>query len=95
MSRDKVVEEAIKTKGGSIKPYFSGQTTAVITKDATSAVTKVIRQALESVPPIPIYTMAALRSALDTALFGSGLAKDRAANALTTVMIPEALDYPI
>ena len=37
----------------------------------------------------------ALRSALDTALFGSGLAKDRAANALTTVMIPEALDYPI
>jgi hypothetical protein len=25
---------------------------------------------------------------------GAGLSKDRAAQALTTVMIPEALDYP-
>ena len=37
----------------------------------------------------------ALRTKLDTAVCGTGLAKDRAANALTTVMIPEALDYPI
>ena len=36
-----------------------------------------------------------LRSKLDGRLYGYGLAKDRAANALTSVMIPEALDYPI
>ncbi|MCX6876292.1 MAG: acyl-CoA/acyl-ACP dehydrogenase [Verrucomicrobia bacterium] len=35
-----------------------------------------------------------MRSKLDGCLYGFGLAKDRAANALTTVMIPEALDYP-
>ena len=32
--------------------------------------------------------------ALDGCLTGSQLAKDRAAEALTKVMIPEALDYP-
>lgn len=37
---------------------------------------------------------AALRAALDEALAGTRLAKDRAANCLATVMIPEALDYP-
>ena len=37
----------------------------------------------------------ALRSALDEALAGTRLAKDRAAKCLTTVMIPEALDYPM
>ena len=37
---------------------------------------------------------AALRNALDEALAGTRLAKDRAAKCLTTVMIPEALDYP-
>lgn len=37
---------------------------------------------------------ATLRLALDEALAGTRLAKDRAARALTTVMIPEALDYP-
>lgn len=36
-----------------------------------------------------------MRSQLDSCLYGFGLAKDRAANALTSVMIPEALDYPI
>ncbi len=36
---------------------------------------------------------AALRNALDEALAGTRLAKDRAAKCLTTVMIPEALDY--
>ena len=36
-----------------------------------------------------------LRSKLDTCLTGSRLAKDRAADALTKVMIPEALDYPL
>jgi alkylation response protein AidB-like acyl-CoA dehydrogenase len=35
-----------------------------------------------------------LRSRLDGCLTGSQLAKDRAAEALTKVMIPEALDYP-
>ena len=38
---------------------------------------------------------AALRNALDEALAGTRLAKDRAAKALTTIMIPEALDYPL
>jgi alkylation response protein AidB-like acyl-CoA dehydrogenase len=37
----------------------------------------------------------ALRLRLDRALAGSRLAKDRAADALTRVMIPEALDYPV
>ena len=35
-----------------------------------------------------------LRNKLDACLTGVRLAKDRAANALTEVMIPEALDYP-
>lgn len=35
-----------------------------------------------------------LRMRLDGCLTGSQLAKERAADALTTVMIPEALDYP-
>jgi hypothetical protein len=35
-----------------------------------------------------------LRRRLDGCLTGSRLAKDRAAQSLTTVMIPEALDYP-
>jgi len=36
----------------------------------------------------------ALRGAMERLIAGSGLAKDRAANALTGVMIPETLDYP-
>lgn len=36
-----------------------------------------------------------LRAKLDASLAGSRLAKDRAAEALTQVMIPEALDYPV
>jgi len=36
-----------------------------------------------------------LRAKLDGCLTGSRLAKDRAADALTKVMIPEALDYPV
>jgi len=35
-----------------------------------------------------------LRVRMDGCLTGSQLAKDRAAEALTKVMIPEALDYP-
>ncbi len=35
------------------------------------------------------------RAKLDASLAGSRLAKDRAADALTQVMIPEALDYPV
>ncbi len=38
-------------------------------------------------------TFATLRGKLDEALAGTRLAKDRAAKVLTTVMIPEALDY--
>ena len=38
---------------------------------------------------------AALRAKLDESLAGTSLAKDRAAKALTTIMIPEALDYPL
>ena len=38
---------------------------------------------------------AALRNVLDESLAGTRLAKDRAAKALTTIMIPEALDYPM
>ncbi len=38
-------------------------------------------------------TFAMLRGKLDEALAGTRLAKDRAAKVLTTVMIPEALDY--
>ncbi|MCX7887238.1 MAG: hypothetical protein N3B01_08330 [Verrucomicrobiae bacterium] len=37
---------------------------------------------------------ARLRVKLDACLSGSRLAKDRAAEALTKVMIPEVLDYP-
>jgi len=36
-----------------------------------------------------------LRASLDAGLAGARLAKDRAADSLTKVMIPEALDYPI
>ena len=45
------------------------------------------------VPPL-LPGQAALRHRLDGCLTGSQLAKDRAADALTRVMIPEALDYP-
>jgi alkylation response protein AidB-like acyl-CoA dehydrogenase len=38
---------------------------------------------------------ATLRLRMDGCLTGSQLAKDRAADALTKVMIPEALDYPV
>jgi hypothetical protein len=41
-----------------------------------------------------LETFARLRSRMDGCLTGSQLAKDRAAEALTKVMIPEALDYP-
>ncbi len=41
-----------------------------------------------------VNKFADLRAETDAALAGSRLAKDRAALALTSVMIPEALDYP-
>ena len=41
-----------------------------------------------------LETFSHLRVRLDGCLTGSRLAKDRAAEALTRVMIPEALDYP-
>lgn len=42
-----------------------------------------------------LQSFISMRSQLDVSLYGFRLAKDRAANALTTVMIPEALDYPV
>ncbi len=42
-----------------------------------------------------VESFARLRAGVDAALTGSRLAKDRAADALAQVMIPEALDYPI
>jgi hypothetical protein len=41
-----------------------------------------------------LETFVSLRTRLDSCLTGSRLAKDRAAESLTKVMIPEALDYP-
>jgi hypothetical protein len=41
-----------------------------------------------------LQTFQQLRAKLDGCLTGARLAKDRAADALTTVMIPEAPDYP-
>ncbi|XHR28044.1 MAG: acyl-CoA dehydrogenase family protein [Chthoniobacteraceae bacterium] len=45
--------------------------------------------------PAEIAEFAAQRAALDASLAGSRLAKDRAAQSLARVMIPEALDYPL
>ncbi|MGD0017077.1 MAG: acyl-CoA dehydrogenase family protein [Verrucomicrobiia bacterium] len=45
--------------------------------------------------PDAVAEFAAMRVKLDGTLAGSRLAKDRAAEALTKVMIPEALDYPM
>jgi hypothetical protein len=42
-----------------------------------------------------LETFVRLRVKLDGCLTGARLAKDRAAEALTKVMIPEALDYPV
>jgi alkylation response protein AidB-like acyl-CoA dehydrogenase len=42
-----------------------------------------------------LETFVRLRTRLDGCLTGSQLAKDRAAEALTKVMIPEVLDYPV
>lgn len=42
-----------------------------------------------------LEAFAALRAALDATLAGAALAKDRAGQAITQVMIPEALDYPL
>jgi alkylation response protein AidB-like acyl-CoA dehydrogenase len=46
------------------------------------------------VKPAGLETFHRLRARLDACLAGSRLAKDRAAEALTKVMIPEAPDYP-
>ena len=44
---------------------------------------------------VELAEFAAQRSKMDAGLAGARLAKDRAADSLTTVMIPEALDYPM
>lgn len=46
-------------------------------------------------PDQALKTFADLRAKLDCSLAGARLAKDRAAEAVTQVMIPEALDYPL
>ena len=46
-------------------------------------------------PDADVAAFAPLRQALDTSLAGLGLARERAGAALTQVMIPEALDYPM
>lgn len=46
-------------------------------------------------PADELSAFARLRTELDLSLAGSGLARDRAGQALTQVMIPEALDYPL
>jgi hypothetical protein len=43
----------------------------------------------------PLTEFAKLRTKVDSCLSGIRLAKDRAADALSKVMIPEALDYPM
>ena len=51
---------------------------------------------LGDAPPPPAYeAFARLRSKLDRCMVGCRLAKDRAAESLQSVMIPEALDYPV
>ncbi|MCX6967322.1 MAG: acyl-CoA/acyl-ACP dehydrogenase [Verrucomicrobia bacterium] len=45
--------------------------------------------------PVELAEFAAQRAQLDAGLAGARLAKDRAGDALTKVMIPEALDYPM
>jgi hypothetical protein len=40
-------------------------------------------------------TLLTLHTKLDTCLTGSRLAKDRAADAISKIMIPETLDYPV
>lgn len=45
--------------------------------------------------PEDLQTFGQLRAAVDIALSGCRMAKDRAAAALSSVMIPEALDYPV
>jgi hypothetical protein len=47
------------------------------------------------VKPEGIDDFIQIRRKLDGCLTGARLAKDRAAEALTKVMIPEALDYPV
>ncbi|MHC1790706.1 acyl-CoA dehydrogenase family protein [Solidesulfovibrio sp.] len=46
-------------------------------------------------PDADLAAFGPLRQALDTSLAGLGLARERAGAALTQVMIPEALDYPM
>ncbi|MCH7227311.1 acyl-CoA dehydrogenase family protein [Haloferula sp. A504] len=48
----------------------------------------------ESADEADAAEFAALREAVDRSLAGTELARDRAADALTHIMIPEALDYP-
>ncbi len=45
--------------------------------------------------PVELAEFAAQRAQIDAGLAGARLAKDRAGDALTKVMIPEALDYPM
>ena len=49
----------------------------------------------DNMPDEKVKDFIELRAKLDASLAGSGMAKDRAAKAISQVMIPEALDYPM
>jgi len=69
------------------------------TSRSVSDVTETGHAHAEKEGPCPrcagLETFVRLRTKLDICLSGARLAKDRAADSLTTVMIPEALDYPV
>ena len=62
--------------------------------DVDQQVLVAVVHGLQRRPSGDVDQFARLRIRLDGCLTGSQLAKDRAADALTRVMIPEALDYP-
>ena len=67
---------------------------AVIVSAARSPIGRAVKGSLAGLRPDDLTTQI-VRAALDKTLAGAALAKDRAGQALTQVMIPEALDYPL
>ena len=80
-----------------ITPEATGSTVSVAESDAAAEAARCTFSNAEKASfPVPLNAaFAALRTAVDESLAGTRLAKDRAAKCLTTVMIPEALDYPM
>ena len=73
----------------------AGGQPAETTAEATSPEATVDGVATDAATEEDKVAFASLRNALDESLAGTRLAKDRAAKCLTTIMIPEALDYPM